>query len=150
VTTTQFGADHEDLIQRLGITLLDLVPEEGWRRVDLFSAMAGTARELVLTVIMNDGTRPEIQPPPQLNEILAELRTLLYEPGRGAWLSARISMNPPGAIFYNYNFDHEPGLTPPMTPAAYAEELKAFPREPEHVPGWLGDRVATANGGEQK
>ncbi|MBE1495535.1 hypothetical protein H4696_002635 [Amycolatopsis lexingtonensis] len=140
---TSGGESHEDLVQRLGIALLDLVPEEGWRRIDLVSSMTVPVQDLGLTVIMDDGSRPEIRPPHELNVVLAKLRTLTYRPGRGAWFSARVSMNPPGAIFYNYNYDHEPRLTPPMTAADYAEDLKVFPREPEHIPAWLREKLAS-------
>ncbi|MBN6035676.1 hypothetical protein [Amycolatopsis sp. 195334CR] len=134
---------HEELIQQLGGALLDLVPESGWRRIDLVSSMTAAARHLVLTVINADGSRPSIAPPEELNTILAKLRTLLYQPGRGTWFSARISMNPPGQIFFNYNNDHEPVRTPPMEPAHYAEDLRVFPRDPEHIPAWLRAKLAT-------
>src|SRR4051812_36596572 len=100
---TSGSPSHEDLIQQLGLALLDLVPEEGWRRIDLVSAMTVPVQDLGLTVIMEDGSTPEITPPHELNVVLAKLRMLLYEPGRGAWFSARISIDPPGQIFYNYN-----------------------------------------------
>ncbi|MDX3190907.1 hypothetical protein PV458_21060 [Streptomyces sp. MN03-5084-2B] len=147
---TSGGESHEDLIQQLGIALLNLAPEEGWRRIDLVSAMTVPVQDLGLTVIMADGSRPEIQPPNELNVVLAKLRMLTYQPGRGAWFSARVSMNPPGSIFYNYNYDYEPRLTPPMKPEDYAEDLKMFPREPEHIPDWLREKLAAANGEEQK
>ncbi|KZB87585.1 hypothetical protein [Amycolatopsis regifaucium] len=146
---TSGGETHEDLIQQLGTALLDLVPVEGWRRIDLVSAMTVPAQDLGLTVIMDDGSRPEIAPPTELNVILAKLRTLLYRPGRGAWFSARISMNPPGAIFYDYNYDYEPVLTPPMEPEHYVEDLKKFPRDPEHIPAWLSEKLAAANDKER-
>ncbi len=146
---TSGGESHEDLVQQLGIALLDLVPETGWRRIDLVSSMTVPVQDLGLTVIMTDGSRPEIRPPRELNVVLAKLRTLTYRPGRGAWFSARVSLNPPAAIFYNYNYDHEPRLTPPMSAADYAEDLKMFPREPEHIPGWLREKLASAHGEER-
>ncbi|MGC7093315.1 hypothetical protein ACPZ19_01490 [Amycolatopsis lurida] len=75
--------------------------------------------------------------------VLAKLRALRYQPGRGTWFSARISMNPPGQIFFDYNNDHEPVLTRPMAPAHYAEDLRVFPRDPGHVPAWLRAKPAT-------
>ncbi|OXM48392.1 hypothetical protein CFP71_33265 [Amycolatopsis thailandensis] len=146
---TSGGESHEDLIQQLGTALLNLVPVEGWRRIDLVSAMTVPAQDLGLTVIMDDGSRPEIAPPHELNVILAKLRTLLYQRGRGTWFSARISMNPPGAIFYNYNNDYEPVLTPPMEPEHYVEDLKMFPRDPDHIPAWLGEKLAAAEDKER-
>lgn len=145
---TSGGESHAELIQQLGGALLDLVPEEGWRRIDLVSTMTVPVQDLGLTVIMDDGSTPDITPPKELNVILAKLRTLLYEPGRGTWFSARISMNPPGRIFYNYNLDYEPVLTEPMAPEHYAEDLKMFPRDEEHMPGWLRAKLAVAGSAE--
>src|SRR5436309_2950589 len=102
------GETHEDLIQRLGNLLLDLVPEQGWRRIDLFGAMTVAVRNIRLTVIMNDGSQPDVAPPPEITQVLAKLRALLYDPEKGTWFSARIAVDPPGSISYSYNYDFEP------------------------------------------
>jgi hypothetical protein len=145
---TSGGETYEDLIQELGIALLDLAPEQGWRRIDLVSSMTVPAQDLGLTVIMNDGSTPTINPPVELNRTLAKIRTMMYQPGKGTWFSARFSIDPPASIHYNYNFDHEPVLTPPMEPAHYAEDLKMFPRDADHIPAWLARKLEAAGKGQ--
>ncbi len=144
-TPTSGRENHEELIQQLGRALLDLVPDEGWRRIDLVSVMTVPVQDLGLTVIMDDGTKPKIVPPKELNVILAKLRMLCYEPGRGTWFSARISMDPPGRIFYNYNTEHEPTLLGALEPEHYVEDLKMFPRDPQHMPAWLNAKLAATS-----
>jgi hypothetical protein len=146
---TSVEETHEELIGRLGRMLLDLVPDQGWRRIDLVSVMTVPVQDLGLTVIMNDGSKPDVTPPKELNLVLARLRTLVYEPGRGTWFSARVSMDPPGRIFYNYNMDHEPTLLGPIGAEHYAEDLTMFPRDEEHMPDWLSARLAEVNAGEE-
>ncbi|MEU3274216.1 hypothetical protein ABZ639_25530 [Saccharomonospora sp. NPDC006951] len=140
---------YDELVQRLGVALLDLVPEGGWARIDLVSAMTVPVQDLGLTVIMEDGSTPEITPPDELNVILAKLRMLLYEEGRGTWFSARVSVNPPGRIFCNFNMDYEPVLTAPMEAEHYVEDLRMFPRDREHMPDWLTAKIA-AGGSEER
>lgn len=145
---TSDGESHEDLIQQLADKLLDLAPQ-GWRRIDLVSAMTVPVQDLGLTVIMPDGTEPPVVPPRDLNVVLAKLRMLCYQPGRGTWFSARVSIDPPGRIFYNYNMDYEPVLTEPMDAEHYAADLEMFPRDPAHMPEWLTKKLAAAGGEER-
>jgi hypothetical protein len=141
------GESHEDLIQQLADELVGLAPD-GWRRIDLVSAMTVPVQDLGLTVIMPDGAEPPVVPPRELNYILAKLRTLCYEPGRGTWFSARISIDAPGRIFFNYNMDYESPLTEPMDAEHYEADLRMFPRDPAHMPEWLTAKLAGASGKE--
>lgn len=139
------GERYEDLLQRLGDALVDLVPGEAWRRIELLSSMAGSIQDLWLTVIMKDGSRPDVVPPMEVSRILVRLREVLYEPGRGTWFSARVSIDPPDRVHFDYNKDFEPVLMPPISAAHYAEELQMFPRDPEHIPEWLSAKLAAAD-----
>lgn len=143
--TTSGGPSHEELIQQLGNALLDLVPGEGWRRIDLVSKMIVPVQDLALTVLMDDGSTPEVTPPDELNVILAGIRMVDYEPSRGAWFSARFSIDPPARIQYHYNHDHEPNWNPPIDASHYIEDLKRFPRDPDTMPEWLEDKIDEAN-----
>ncbi|GAA2816955.1 hypothetical protein GCM10010470_60460 [Saccharopolyspora taberi] len=124
--------------------MLDLAPEQGWRRIDLLSKMTVPVQELSLTVVMDDGSSPEVAPPDDLNVILAKLRMLLHTPERGAWFSARITINAPATIDFHYNYDFEPRWNPPIDPACYVEDLEMFPRDRHTTPEWLLDRIAEA------
>lgn len=140
VTTTRFGADHEDLIQRLGGALLALVPEDGWRRIDLAGTADAVELEFALTVVMADGTRQEVQPPAELGGVLVALRSALADPEHGPWRAARYSIDPPGAIYYSYDFGQKvvPGADEPLTDEQAGERLKVLSTRLIHAlpPEW--------------
>lgn len=139
------GADDDpvELEQRVGNALVDLVGESGWRRIDLISRMTVPVQDLALTVLRDDGSTLEIAPPVDLNRPLARLRVAQYrrDPERGAWFSARFTLESSGAFFRSYNRDYEPEWNPAIEDSSYAEDLKLFARELEHTPEWLLDKL---------
>jgi hypothetical protein len=126
---------YEELLQMIGGALLGAAPQ-GWRRIDLIARIAEGVQDFGLTVIMGDGSYAEVNPPAQAAQAFIELRRVMYDE-RGAWLSARYMMNPPGEfqIFYNYDFD--PQWEPPVPPAVFKRDLETYPRPPARVPEWL-------------
>ncbi|PWD51716.1 hypothetical protein C8046_14735 [Serinibacter arcticus] len=95
---------------------------------------------------------------------LAELRVIDAAPGTGTWLSAYVSLTPgddgtPAVVLERSErpYWNAPGLrmvvpagdAPPATPVPTDEQwlgdLAAFPRDADHVPGWL--RTSTAGPG---
>ncbi|MDG4791750.1 glycohydrolase toxin TNT-related protein [Micromonospora sp. WMMD1102] len=127
---------YNELLQQIGAALVGAVPQ-GWRRLDLTARIAEGVQDFGLTVIMSDFSSATVDPPAQAAWALAELRKLMYHPERGAWLSARYLMNPPGEFRIFYNYDHDPLWDPPIPPAAFHRDLAAYPRPAERVPGWL-------------
>ncbi|MCP2261551.1 hypothetical protein LX15_005277 [Streptoalloteichus tenebrarius] len=133
----------DELLQVIGGGLLAAAPA-GWRRIDLRALMASTVHDLTLTVVMEDGTTPAFAPPPQVVSAATDLRQLMYQPGLGTWFSMRYTMDPPSQFHVSFNFEHDPLWDPPVPPAVFAQDLEAFPRDDEHVPGWLRARLAGA------
>ncbi|MEC3974643.1 TNT domain-containing protein [Amycolatopsis sp. H20-H5] len=76
--------------------------------------------------------------PPELTELLAELRTGMYEPGLGTWLQSRFTLEPEGTFDFDFVADVEPAWAEPpgAGSTAYPDELAAFPRDDEHIPDW--------------
>lgn len=135
---------YDELVQQLGNTLLDLPPSDDWRRINLFCKATVSVQELGLTVIMNDGFTPAVEPPPDLGSIMAKIRSSTYDPERGAWFSARVWLDPPTSIRLSYNFDHEPQWDPPIDDSNYVNDLKQFPRAPHRTPEWLQRKLNSA------
>jgi hypothetical protein len=127
---------YDELLQLTGGALLAAAPQ-GWRRIDLVARIAEGVQDFGLTVIMNDLSYAEVDPPAQAAQALLELRRLMYDQERGAWFSARYMMNPPGEfqIFYNYDFD--PRWEPPIPPLVFKRDLETYPRPADKVPDWL-------------
>jgi len=109
---------HEELIHELANRFFDLVPEEGWRRIDL----CGTPERHELTVLMDDRSRPAVTVPDQVGVILGKLRALVRDPAKGEWRTTRITMTAPGRMTYNYDF----GRTSPNQPFGPVEEHEAL------------------------
>lgn len=135
----------EELTLSLGRILAQISPA-GWRRIDLKILMLAGIADLSLSVVMKDGSSPEVQPARELTQIASELRSRMYRPGAGTWFGMRYMMDPPGAYWVSYNTDFDPLWDPPVPPEAYAQDLEAFPRDERHLPGWLRDRVRQAAG----
>jgi len=134
---------HDASLDRIGDALLDAVPD-GWRRVDLMVKMSVAVQDLALTVYLADGSTREVVPPDSLLPEFVELRRSIYRPGRGAWFSARLSIDPPGSVRITYNLDHDPGWVPPIPAAHWARDLEMFPRDERFVPDWLRVKIEEA------
>ncbi|MDA3646475.1 hypothetical protein LZ318_04490 [Saccharopolyspora indica] len=136
--------DPRELLNDLCNEMVDLAPEEGWLRIDLMSKMTVPVQDLSFTVIMEDGSSPEVTPTDEFNVILAKLRTAMYQPDPGAWFSARVMISPPAKVNYHFNYEFEPEWDPPIEAGCYVEDLEMFPRDPLAMPVWLKDRVHEA------
>lgn len=139
---------QNELMQQIGGALLDVVPD-GWRRVDLMVKMNVAVQDLALTVYLSDGSTPEVVPPDSLAAAFAELRQLLYQPGRGTWFAARLSMNPPGRMDISYNLDHDPKWFPSIPASYWVRDLEVFPRDEGFIPDWLREKIEEARHEEQ-
>jgi len=138
---------YEELLQQIGGALIGAA-QQGWRRIDLIAKIAEGVQDFGLTVIMSDNSFAEVDPPAAAGQALLELRKLMYEPSRGAWLSARYVINPPGEFRIFYNYDHDPLWEPPIPPAYLERDLATYPRPAEAVPGWLRRTIEQARTGQ--
>lgn len=124
---------YDELLQQIGRALLDAAPP-GWRRMDLIAKIADGVQDLGLTVIMSDFSDARVPPPEQLAAAFAELRRVMEDERRGAWLSARYTIDPPSAFQVFYNYDHDPLWDPPVP----AEVLRRTAASPPAGAGRLG------------
>ncbi len=131
------------LRDRIGLALLDVAPE-GWRRIDLRCRAVVDVHDVTLTVLLEDGSQPDVVIPQNAVDDLLELRRVMYKPNEGTWFSVRILLDPPGRLNANYNFDWDPRWEPGIPPRSWAQDLREFPRDAEHIPGWLRDKLAEA------
>lgn len=137
---------HEQLIAEIALTLTDEV-EGDWSTL-VFNhrnlSMFFTGR---IDVHRPDGSFAYARPPDSVLSLTDELRRVMYEPGRGAWFSARWTIassemdeerSSPQVVF---NYDDEPVWRWPAHPGLYAIDLETFPRDEDRVPGWLRQKV---------
>jgi hypothetical protein len=73
---------------------------------------------------------------------LRKLRAASYRDGSGTWFGLRLTVLPDGTAKAEYNYDDEPEWDAPVDPVVYVNDLKKFPRDEEHQPEWLRQKVA--------
>ncbi|NYI88475.1 hypothetical protein HNR02_001798 [Amycolatopsis endophytica] len=127
---------HRPLLVQVG-TLARADAPAGWERIELHFRQIGDHTELE-PIAFTRGSGRGYPASAGLTEVFGELRAAMYEPGKGAWLHARYALHPSGEFDIDVSTTTRPGWrTPPDDLIAALEiELKAFPREPEHLPDW--------------
>ena len=133
-------ADQARLTRQVGRALLTVGPA-GWTRIRAEYRSAGRHIEVDVFVTGPDGTAHPMRPPAEVIDGLGRLRQGMYRPGRGTWLSAVLTIEPPSS----YSGDFEPDLEPRWRrlppPIGFQDELRFFPRTDEHIPDWLRTRA---------
>lgn len=133
----QWQLDRADEVLRgVGEALLEVAPP-GWRRLDLICRSCATVQDMALTAVAEDGETWPLHPPDALFAAMAEVRRLTYRPGKGAWFSARFTVEPPARCSLVYNYEHDPRWDPPLPRTALERDLTEYPRVNERVPDWL-------------
>jgi hypothetical protein len=140
---------QEQLIAEIALRLADEV-EGDWSTL-VFNhrnlSMFFTGR---IDVHRPDGSFAHAKAPESVLTLTDELRRVMYEPDKGAWFSGRwtiasgeggesgVTMGSPQVVF---NYDDEHVWRWPAHPGLYAIDLEMFPRDTEHVPAWLRQKV---------
>ncbi|AXX29974.1 hypothetical protein APASM_2609 [Actinosynnema pretiosum subsp. pretiosum] len=117
---------------------------DGWARIDLVIQATVPVQLTTVEVHSVDGTPLSLELPKVVTVDLLRARQRMYEPGRGTWFSASLTVFPDGGHQAEFNFDDDPGWDPPLHPVAFARDLEFFPRDGEHVPPWLAEQLRLA------
>lgn len=101
-----------------------------------------------MSVQFSDGTSGGAFVPRETDDLLEELRDVMYSQGSGTWFSAtfRVVREESGETSANasFNYDEEPEWNFPVDPGQYAIDLEDFPRDEENIPDWLRERLSEA------
>ncbi|WP_084519715.1 hypothetical protein [Nocardia mexicana] len=117
---------------------------ENWFRIDFRFWSTGTMAQSELTVVERDGATRAVPVPFSVVGALRELRAEMYEPGRGTWFSLRYTIDPPMEYRVLFDYDDDPQWWPEIAPEEWATDLRAYPRNPEHIPDWLRAKLPEA------
>ncbi|MGX7826770.1 hypothetical protein ACTG9Q_16920 [Actinokineospora sp. 24-640] len=112
-----------------------------WQRLRAEYRSVGRHVEVDLTVTGADGEPVSVRPPTEMVEGLRTLRGGMYRAGRGTWISAVYEIEPPGDYTVEFEPDIEPTWRRVPPPIGFIDELRFFPREDSHIPGWLRARI---------
>jgi hypothetical protein len=134
------GEDQQQLIRRIGRALLGAAPP-GWKQIRAEYRSAGRHIEADVLVTGEDGQPHPIRPPMDVVELLGELRTAMYQPGRGTWMSGVYLLDHPSKYSAEFEPDTEPRWRRVPPPIGFQDELRRFPREDSHIPEWLRARA---------
>lgn len=112
-----------------------------WARLVIDVWANVSAYEISLSAQDSNGRSAGEVRQPNLTEALQSLREEMYEPERGAWLSARFVLTRGGAPEVTFNYSEDPGWAGELHPMMFVYELETYPRAEEHIPKWLRDLV---------
>lgn len=146
MSTPDAGTELQVLQQQVAQGLVNAAPP-GWVVVRGTCSRAGKTGELQAVAVMQDGTEVGLSglgfP---VSKGFRGIRERLYEPGKGAWYTAVCTVTSSGAISFDLDHDNEPQWDIDVVPGTYAEDLEMFPRDEEHRPAWLQEKLRLAGG----
>jgi hypothetical protein len=92
---------------------------------------------------LSDGHANSVSATPELRDALTLLRAAYYHEDKGTWFSVEFEVSAEGAMTARFNYDNEPDWGDEgIDPAAYVEDLRAFPRSEDNQPAWLKLKLA--------
>ncbi|MPY97699.1 MAG: DUF4237 domain-containing protein [Actinophytocola sp.] len=141
--TAPCEADQQRLLRRIGRALRDLRPEGGGTTAARFRQVGDYAELEVRGVV--DDVAYALSAQPLLGQLFAELRALMYQQDPGTWFQGTMTVTPDD----NFTFDYDASSQPRWRrapdedgrAAAFALELRRFPRETKQIPPWLSARA---------
>jgi hypothetical protein len=141
--------EQNAILRAIGEGVLAVAPP-GWAELRYTLSMTAEVSAANLEADLQDSTTVPIKPPEEPRLKFRELRSGMYRPGRGTWFGARFVIVHPGRYTVDFDYDSEPvfgdGLDFKPVPMTYVNDLKLFPRDEEHVPGWLRLQIEEAGG----
>jgi hypothetical protein len=143
---SELNPEQQDaLLQDIVVVLSHSLPP-GWQACLAEHRALGGYAETTLRIERLNGPPTDVDFPPALPELFGRLRAGMGQPGVGAWFTARLQLDFPARYQVAYDIDGQPAWSSPPPADAYDEELRRFPRDPEHTPDWLGEPAGVAAG----
>lgn len=128
-------------------SLLPTDVDGDWVTLVFAPRMVSMYSEEDLTVRRPDGSEDGALSPDEVLDLLKELRSVMYRPDAGTWLSAQWVIENDGSNWTSnvtFNYDDEPSWYSPINPGMYGLDLEKFPRRYDLIPDWLKARLAEA------
>lgn len=141
--------DSGRLLRAIGRTLLGFLPQ-GWQRVAAQFGQVGDYSELEVRAVGGDDEGPlvvSLSSPAQLGQLFTELRSAMYEKGKGTWLQGTFTLDTDSNFDFDFDNSAEPnwrlgpGAGGRTTARGHDAELEYFPRDRENTPGWLAAKA---------
>jgi hypothetical protein len=125
----------QELLTSLGKSMARSAPQ-GWEQVEVRITAAGPMTGTTFMATKADGSVDrKIALDHDGQDAAAQLRKEMFQPSKGAWYNAGITLTRSGQL--NADFDYD---TPPFEgdadPDLLIEDHQLFPRDPENLPAW--------------
>ncbi|MGW9556895.1 hypothetical protein ACWGSK_20545 [Nocardiopsis sp. NPDC055551] len=131
-------AKQQELLVKIGRKMVEEAPDN-WAEIFYTRASVADQSFTTYTVKHQNGDTLESSEPAEINLLFEDLKAGLYQDGKGTWFSVRYSVTRPGRFSVKYNYE-DPEI-PTLTGPAFTNDLKYFPRNDEHIPAWLRQKL---------
>lgn len=136
--------DVAEFYQRIGHGLVSGAPV-GWVDVRMVDIEVGNAAQSTNVAVMQDGAEiDDWGVDTAVYQALEDLRRVTYQPGQSAWYTAVVTVTAEGSVSFDFDYDNEPEWDIDVVPMTYVEDLEMFPRDEEHRPAWLREKLRLA------
>ena len=133
-------SEQQRALKEIGQKIVSVVPKE-WERIIYTREAVIEHATSIIVVELQDGSSLRKSPPPSISLVIDDLRAGMYQEGKGTWFSMEYVITRPGKFNVTYNYDDDPGITFP-TALGFTNDLTYFPRDEEHIPDWLREKLA--------
>lgn len=141
--TTLTPADQDALLTELA-RLLPSAILDTWEEIHFSYADLTEVSTMDFTVVRPDGSTLRVNPPYKVVRLMRDLRSGMYQAGRGTWFTARYFLEPSGEYRVDFDYDNEPSFDFQVFSSVYSSDLERFPRDGEHIPAWLREKLEAA------
>jgi len=130
-------AEITDAIAR---TLLDAVTTD-WTSIEYRRTVLSATSEGRLRIAYGERTEQPLAPR-DVAKLAKQLRDVMFQEGSGTWYTFTLTMTPPASVTSQFDYDNEPEWDVPVDPIAYVTDQHTHPRDLEHQPPWLREKLA--------
>lgn len=133
--------DHETVLRQVGQRLVDYAPA-GWIELRFkMSALVGISAAS-FEARAAGGVMTRLNPPSTVWRSLTRLRTEMYQPERGTWMSVEFVVEASGRYYVDFDYDNPPSFDVSPVAETYVLELEHHPRDPANIPTWLAEELS--------
>ncbi|WP_152487018.1 hypothetical protein [Nocardiopsis halotolerans] len=132
-----------DTVQEIVDRTLDAVHGQWTEVVIDYRGLVGVSSSRVTVRRADGGTEWDLLLP-EVGRLLDRLRTGMYQPGKGTWFTARLSVQESREIGAHFDHDAPPEFDFAPDPRSFHQDIQYFPRGADHLPDWLLDRLSLA------
>ena len=129
------------LIEAIARSLVSSV-EPGWTSIEYRRLVLSPVSYGALRVTYPDGVKGP-RSPRDVYKMAEQLRDVMYVEGPGTWFTFDLRIEAPSSVTSRFNYDDEPEWDVPVDPIAYVVDQHTHPRDIQHQPAWLQERIAT-------